>query len=103
MTEIVHLTVSPDRDSFSAHMADGAWVVYWFEESLGCPVRQRRWIAGKEAHFGAKEPLINRWEELLAKADAHPMNWLNKLAPRMMQLYAEKKASKQLETEEAHA
>jgi hypothetical protein len=106
VTEIVHLTINLDRDSFAAHMNDGAWVVYWFDETLGCPVRQRRRIVGSDPVFDPKEPLSNTWEDLISKADAHPANRLNKATPRMMQLYAEKKASdqlKQLKTEATHA
>lgn len=36
------------------------------------------------------------WKSLVALYQAHPMNWQNKVAPRMMQLYAEKRATEQL-------
>jgi hypothetical protein len=106
MSQIIHLAIDLERDSFAAYMSDGAWVVYWFDEVLGCPVRQRRRMVGKDPVFDIKEPLANTWEELIGKADAHPANRLNKATPRIMQCYAEKKASdhlKRLKTEAVHA
>lgn len=103
MSEIVHLRINADGDSFAAFMADESWMVYWFDDANGCPVRQRRWVRNGELQRGMIEILKNDWQELLAKAESHPMNWQNKVAPRMMQLYADKRAMKQMKLEAEHA
>lgn len=101
MSEIVHLTVAPDRESFTAHLDDSSWMVYWYDEKIRCVVRNHRWISEfvfiksklseKTVEFGKLEPLANSWAKLLEKADSHPQNWKNKANERMMALYQERR------------
>lgn len=105
MPEIVHVTVAPDLESYTEHLDDDTWAVYWLDEKSGCVVRNLRWITDT-AQDGAKlkkrvlmcgevKTLTDSWLVLLENAEHHPKHWKSNKAKELVYASSNRLAERQ--------